>query len=119
MALSDPQSVTTSAAVSVPRTSVGTNTSTYTSADGATVLTVSHSYGKRTRRVVRVTVNKIATDPLNPNINLRLNASAYLVLDAPPAGFTTQELKEILQAPATWTSASSGANAVKLVGGEN
>jgi hypothetical protein len=120
MALADPQSVTlTSGAVSLPRTSTGTNTTTYTSADSAANLTVSHTYGKRTRRIAKVTSTKITTDPLITGQNLRVSASAHVVLDVPPAGFTAAEQKYLLTAIATWLTASSGANATKLVGGEN
>lgn len=120
MALADPQSVTVnSAAQSLPRTSTGANSSVYTKDDGTVQVTVSHSYGKRYRRTARVTSNKIATDPLVTGVNVRVSASAYVVLDVPTSGFTAAEQKELLIAMATWLSASSGANAAKLVGGEN
>lgn len=120
MSLADPQSITlTSGAVSLPRTSAGTNGSAYTSSDGATRFTVSHQYGKRTRRTARVTSEKITTDPLTTGVNVRVNASAYVVLDVPPAGFTAAEQKDLLVGLATWLTAATAANAVKLVGGEN
>lgn len=120
MALSDPQSLTLDgSAVSLPRTSTGNNASSYTSGDGAAAFTVSHTYGKRTRRVARVTRNKITTDALSSTVNIRVNASAYVVIDTPVNGFTAAEQKDLLLALATWLSASSGANAAKMVGGEN
>lgn len=120
MALNDPQSVTlASGAVSVPRTSSGVNSSTYTSADGTVQLVVSHQYGKRTRRSVRVNVNKITTDPLLTGASINVGLSAYVVLDVPSAGFSADEMKGALLALATWLSSSTGANALKLVGGEN
>jgi len=120
MALADPQSVTVGgSAASLPRISTGVNSSTYNKADSTVQLTVSHQYGKRNRRTARITVTKITTDPLNTSINTRVSYSAYVVLDVPPAGFSAAEQKEGLLAIATWLSASTGANADKLVGGEN
>jgi len=120
MALSDPQSVTVNGgAQSLPRTSTGVNTSSYTKDDGTVALNVSHAYGKRFRRTARVTSTKIAADPLITTQNVRVSASAYVVLDVPPSGFSAAEQKELLLAISTWLSASTGANAAKLVGGEN
>lgn len=120
MALADPQSVTVNGgAQSLPRTSTAANASSYTKDDGTVAMAVSHNYGKRYRRTARVTSNKITTDPLLTNVNVRVSASAYVVLDVPPSGFTAAEQKELLLALATWLSASTGANAAKLVGGEN
>jgi hypothetical protein len=120
MALADPQSVTfASGAVSLPRTSSGVNSSSYTSADGAVKLLASHQYGKRVRRTARISSDKITTDPLVTGANIRVSASAYVVLDVPTAGFTADEQKGLLLAISTWLSASTGANATKLVGGEN
>lgn len=120
MALADPQSVTVNAGTqTLPRTSVGPNASSYTKDDGTVQLSVSHTYGKRLRRSARVTSNKIAVDPLITGVSMRVSASAYVVLDVPQAGFSAAEQKELLLAIATWLSASTGANAAKLVGGEN
>ncbi len=120
MALADPQSLTVNgSAASLPRTSTGANSSSYTKDDQTVAFNVSHQYGKRLRRTARVTSNKITTDPLLTGVNTRVSASAYIVLDVPTSGFTAAEQKELLLAIATWLSASTGANAVKLVGGEN
>lgn len=120
MALADPQSITVGgSAKSLPRTSTGINQSSYTTADGTAAFLVSHQYGRRNRRTARVTSTKITTDPLNTTANVRVSMSAYVVLDVPPTGFTAAEQKEILLAVSTWLSATSGANADKLVGGEN
>lgn len=120
MALNEPQSVTLATiAQSLPRTSTGTNTSTYTKEDGTVVLTVAHAYARRIRRTARLTTNKITTDPLITAQNVRVNATCYVVLDVPVAGFSSAEQKDLLLALATWLSATTGANAGKLVGGEN
>jgi len=120
MALSDPQSLTVNGgAQSLARTSTGVNTSSYNKDDQTVGFAVSHQYGKRYRRTARVTSNKITTDPLLTNVNVRVSASAYIVLDVPQSGFSAAEQKELLLAISTWLSASTGANAAKLVGGEN
>lgn len=120
MALADPQSVTIGAATTpLPRVSTGTNTSSYSSNDSAVQVLVSHTYGRRIRRIAKVTTTKITTDPLISGQSIRVSASAHVVLDVPPAGFTAVEMKDLLVGIATWVTAASAANAVKLVGGEN
>jgi hypothetical protein len=93
MSFADPQSVTVNAvAISLPRTSSGVNSGVFTSADGNSKLSVSHSYGKRTRRTIRLDSSKVAADPLLPTQNVKLSNSVYLVVDAPVAGFTNTSL---------------------------
>lgn len=120
MSFADPQSVTINAvAISLPRTSSGVNSGTFTSSDGLTRQTVSHAYGKRTRRTFRLDSSKVAADPLLPAQNVKLSASVYLVVDAPVAGFTNTELKQMADGFIAALSASSGAKLTQLLGGEN
>lgn len=120
MAYTDPQTVTiNSVANSLPRTASGINTGSFTKDDGNVRLTVSHSYGKRTRRQVRLDFSKIAADPLISSTNIKYSMSAYLVVDTPITGFTVAEAKQIVDALNAWMTASSGANTTKLLGGEN
>jgi hypothetical protein len=119
MALSDPQSVTIGTAISVPRTGSGLNLGAFTSADGNTGLAVSHQYGKRTRRTARVNFSKIAADPLISAQNIKYSASAYIVLDVPVTGFSAAEQLQIITGLTTWLTASTNANAVKVIGGES
>jgi hypothetical protein len=120
MAFADPQSVTiATVAISLPRTSTGVGSSVYTSADGLTVLTPSSSYGKRTRRSLRLTSSKIAADPFTSGINQSYSMSAYLVLDTPILGYTPTEQLDVAEGLLTYLSASSYAAVVKLIGGEN
>lgn len=61
MAFADPQSVTINAvAQSLARTASGVNTGSFTKDDGNVALSVQHTYGKRTRRQMRLTTRKIA-----------------------------------------------------------
>lgn len=121
MAFADPQSVTfATVATSLPRVSTGPNTGTYSKDDGTLSMTISHAYGKRTRRVMRLDHAKIAADPLQASTNVRLTASAYIVVDTPPGyGYTVAETKQIVDALTAYLTASSGARATQFLGGEN
>lgn len=120
MSFSDPQSITVSGSgVSLPRTSNGNNTSTYTSADGLYVMTVSHAYGKRSRRTIRLTQAKISADPIVPAQNLRSSMTVYMVMDVPTTGYTVAEEKAVVDALVAYLTASSGAQVTKILGGEN
>lgn len=120
MSFADPQSVTINAVpISMPRTSSGVNTGTFTSSDGLTRQSVAHSYGKRTRRTIRLDSSKISADPLLPAQNVKLSASCYLVVDAPIAGYTNTELKQMIDGLLAALTASSGAKITQLLGGEN
>nr|QDH88141.1 MAG: hypothetical protein H1RhizoLitter1401_000003 [Leviviridae sp.] len=119
MAFADPQSVTINAVVtSLPRTSAGTNGGAFGTADGITKLSVSHAYGKRTRRSARIDFQKIAADTYNPTLNVKSSMSAYIVVDIPVTGFTITEQKYIVDALTLYLSASSGARTTQLLGGE-
>lgn len=118
--LADPQSVTiNSVATSLPAIARGVNSSAYQSADGATKLTISHTYGKRTRRSARLDFSKIAADPLVPTQNQKVSMSAYLVIDHPVTGLTVSEIKYIVDALTGYLAATSGAKVTSMLGGES
>lgn len=120
MSFADPQSVTVNAvAISMPRTSSGTNSGVFTSADGNSRMSVAHAYGKRTRRTIRLDTSKVAADPLLTTQNVKSSSSVYLVVDAPIAGFTNTELKQQVDGFLAALTASSGAKITQLLGGEN
>jgi len=120
MSFSDPQSITINAvANSLPRISSGANSGVFQKDDGTVKLSVSHAYGKRTRRTIRVDHSKIATDPLFPTQNARSSMSVYIVVDVPTAGYTITEEKQIVDALTAYLTASSGARVTQLLGGEN
>lgn len=119
MAYSDPQPVTIGAVLSLPRTGQGISTGNFTTADGNTKLTVSHAYGKRNRRQVRIDVSKVAPDPLISSQNIRHSMSAYVVVDVPTTGYTVAEAKLVVDGLLGWLSATTGANITKLLGGES
>lgn len=120
MSYADPQSVTVNAvAQSMPRIASGTGTGAFQTADGLFQLTVSHAYGRRNRRNIRLTQNKISADALIPSQNVKNNMSCYLVVDTPVNGFTNVEAKYVVDALVAYLTASSGAKVTQLLGGEN
>lgn len=120
MAFADPQTVTVSGtARTLARTSSGANTGGFTSSDGLTALSASHSYGKRVRRVIRLDDSKIAADPLLAGINVKAQFSTYLVVDAPVTGYSVTEQKAEVDAFLAYLTAATGAQILKLLGGES
>lgn len=119
MSLSDPTVTIGAGTVTLPRVSSGVNSSTYRSADGAVSMSVSHQYGKRIRRNVRIDFRKTAADPFASGYNKEFTGSVYLVLDQPTVGFTQTELKDYIVALATELTESSAATTTKILGGEN
>lgn len=120
MSFADPQSINIGAgAVSLPRISVGPNTSTYLSADGNLQLVVADTYGKRTRRTARLVVKKTAADPLIPAQNAPYSMSTYIVMDVPVYGFTVAEVVSATAGLLTNLTASTNLNLTKIGAGEN
>lgn len=120
MAFADPQTVTINAvAQTLARTSSGTNSGVFTKDDGSVKETISHTYGKRTRRMIRLDHKKIAADPLQPSTNTQFSMSCYFVADVPLTGYTVVEQKQIVDALTAYMTASSGARVTQLLGGEN
>lgn len=119
MAFADPQSVTINAvANSLPRISSGPNTGAFQKDDTTVKLSVSHQYGTRTRRQLRLDHAKIAPDVFTSD-NTKYSMSAYLVVDVPSTGYSVAEQKQIVDALTAYLTASSGAKVTQLLGGEN
>lgn len=106
-------------ATPLPRVSSEKNSGTFKSNDGTITETVSHTYGRRTRRMFRLDHSKVAPDPLISSQNIVHSMGAYLVVDTPLTGYTVAQQKEILDALIAQLSASSGALITKFLGGEN
>jgi len=117
---SDPQSVTINAvANSLPRTSSGSNSGVFTKDDGLVRMSISHTLGKRNRRLVRLDHAKIAADPLLAGVNVKASMAVYLVIDTPETGYSITEIKQVTDGFAAFLTASSGANVTKVLGGES
>lgn len=120
MAFADPQTVTINAvAQTLARVSSGVNTGGFKKDDGNVGLTVSHTYGNRTRRTIRLDHAKIAADPLISAQSIRYSMSTYLVVDTPVTGYTVAEAKQVIDGLVAYLSASTGAKITQLLGGEN
>jgi hypothetical protein len=120
MAFSDPQSVTINAvAQTLPRISSGVNSGTFQKDDASVKLSVSHSYGTRVRRTIRLDHSKTAADPLVSGSNQIYSMSCYIVVDVPKSGYTVAEQKQIVDGLTAYLTASSGARVTQLLGGEN
>jgi len=120
MSFADPQTVTISAVpITLPRTSVDKDESEYTSGDGLVKLLVSHEYGKRSRRMIRIDHSKLTTDPFRPSENVKVGMSNYVVFDLPAAGYTTAEALAVWVGFNTALTASSNALISKVLGGES
>lgn len=120
MAFADPQTVTiNSVAQTLPRTGSGINSGTFSKDDGTVKLLVSHQYGGRTRRTIRLDHSKYAADPLVSSTNVLRSMSVYIVVDQPVQGYTNTEAKQIVDALTAYLTASSGAKVTQLLGGEN
>ncbi len=120
MAFADPQTVTISAvANSLARTSSSVNAGVFTKDDGNVQLQVSHAYGKRNRRLIKLTHSKVAADPLISAQNIKYSMSIGVTVDVPVTGYTVAEAKAVIDGFIAYMSASSGLAITKLLGGEN
>jgi len=120
MSFADPQSITVNAvAQSMSRTGSGINSGSFTQDDGTNTLVISHQYGKRTRRAMKFSDNKIAANPFDTARNERVSMSCTLVVDVPPQGYTIAEQKYVVDGLIAYLTASSGSKVTQLLGGES
>jgi hypothetical protein len=120
MAFSDPQSITISAVTTpLPRVTTGDGNSRYTSADGLIALSASNSYGKRSRRVLRLDHSKVTADPFIPAQNTKVSMSNYIVFDVPVVGYTNAEALAVYTGFKAAFTATSDLLITKLLGGES
>ncbi len=118
----DPQSLTKTggSATSLPRTSSADNSGRFRTDTGALQLDLSHSYGsRRDRHTLRIVDTKTTADPLITGSSFIASATLQMSMDLPKVGYTITEAQAIIGALTTWLSASSGANPIKLLGGES
>lgn len=117
---SDPQSVTIGGvATSLPRVGSGISQGVFQTPDGATTMSISHSIGKRARRTAKLSMKLFASDPITPTNNVPVNGAFYVVCDFPLQGISATQQKDLASALATWLTASTNANLIKLIGGES
>jgi hypothetical protein len=115
----DPFTITVNAIEkSLGRTGTGIDTAAYSTGDRAYRVLISHSYGKRTRRMAKMVHDSLVANPLVSGQNINQTVSCHLVVDAPP-GYDTTLLKQDVDGYLAWLAASSGAAVAKLLAGES
>lgn len=123
MALTDPQKFkeNTETEVTAPRVSSGDFKSVYSTSDGLNKLTVSTSKtnSNRLRHLVRIDVEKLATNIYEESKKQAVTMSVYLVVDRPVNGFTVSEAKKLVAGLVGLLSASSYSLTEKVLGGES
>lgn len=115
---SDPQSITVNAvAKSMPRIENAGRSSVYSKDDAEFQMRISHqTRGGRTRSMVRVDQQKIATDPYTAE-SILAKAGVWLVIDRPAAGFyNATDINYVVAALKTWLDST---NVGKLVAQES
>lgn len=112
----DPTSITINAAAeSFATISRNDSKSTYRTADGEFLLTISRTgNGTRNRHLVRIDREKIAANPVDSS-NAEVSASVYVVMDVPEWGFTAAEVSDIVDGLASFLTE---ANVTKVIAGE-
>nr|QDH89420.1 MAG: hypothetical protein H4BulkLitter221005_000003 [Leviviridae sp.] len=123
MALTDPQKFKEVAGteVTAPRVSSGDFKSVYETSDGLNKLTLSTttSNSSRRRHLVRIDVEKIATNPFEEARKEPVSMSVYLVIDRPSTGYSVTESKKLVEGLVGLISASTYTVTEKLLGGES
>lgn len=120
MAFADPQSVLS---LSLPRVSSGVNSGSFSVSDSGQTykLDVSHSYGKRTRRLVSLTLSGLGASPIVSGTNVPFIQRVYLVSDTDANYGVIDPATEIItiNGLTAWLTASTNANALRLAEGQN
>lgn len=123
MALTDPQKFKEAAGteVTAPRVSSGDFKSIYETSDGLAKLTLStiESNSNRKRHMVRIDVEKLATNVYEESKKQAVSMSAYVVIDRPVNGFTNAEAKKLVEGLVGLLSASTYSVTEKVLGGES
>jgi hypothetical protein len=123
MALTDPQKFKeeTETEVEAHRVSSGDYKSVYETSDGLIRLTLStnKSAAGRKRHLVRIDVEKLATDVFEESKKQTVSMSVYLVIDRPVNGFTGTEALKLAKGLVGLLSASSYSVTEKVIGGES
>jgi len=123
MALTDPQKFkeVSGTEVTAPRVSTGDFKSVYETSDGLNKLTLSttESASNRKRHLVRIDVEKLATNIYEESKKQAVSMSVYLVIDRPVNGYTVSECKKLVEGLVGLLSASTYALTEKVLGGES
>jgi hypothetical protein len=123
MALTDPQKFKEVAGteVTAPRVASGDFKSVYSTSDGLNKLTLSttETSGNRKRHLVRIDVEKLATNIYEESKKQAVSMSVYLVVDRPDNGYSVAEAKKLVEGLVGLLSASTYSLTEKVLGGES
>jgi peroxiredoxin family protein len=122
MALTDPAKFKEVAGteVTAPRISTGDKVSVYETSDGLNKLTIStQEINGRLRHLCRVDTSKLTTNIYEESKKQSVTTSVYLVIDRPENGFTVAECVKQIEGLFGFLSATSYANATKILGRES
>lgn len=122
MAFADPQTITVDGtAFACARSFTGTEMGKFVSADTSYKLEVTPRVLRtgRTQRSAAAINTKVTADPLITTTNIRVSDTIRLVIDRPAQGYSDAEVVKQVTGFIAWLTASSNANLVKLVAGEN
>lgn len=115
----DPQTVTISGdAKTLNRTATGLDSGNFSSPDRSVRMSIAHSYGRRTRHMIKLTVDSLVPSPIIAGQNISQSMTVHLVVDV-PNGYSTAAAKAATDGLLAHLSASSGAAVSRLVGGES
>lgn len=115
----DPQTVTISgSAKTLNRTGTSADGASYGTAARDHLVSIAHSYGRRTRHTIRLKVDTLVANPLVSGQNVSQSMTVSLTVDV-PTGYDTATAKAAVDGLLANLSATSGANITKLVGGES
>ncbi|DAD50271.1 TPA_asm: coat protein [ssRNA phage Gerhypos.1_16] len=123
MALTDPQKFkeVVGTEVTAPRVAVGDFKSVYETSDGLNKLTLSttETGSNRKRHLVRIDVEKLATNIYEESKKQAVSMSVYLVVDRPVNGYSVAEAKKLVEGLVGLLSASTYSLTEKVLGGES
>lgn len=115
----DPQTLTVSGvAKTLNRTGVSTDGANYATADRALQMSIAHSYGRRTRHVIKLKSDTLVANPLVAGQNITQSMSVALTVDV-PNGYDAATAKAVVDSLIASLSATSGASITKILGGES
>lgn len=118
--LTSPQTVTVlGVAQTLNSTSTGQDSATYTEADDNYQLSISHQYGKRAVRAMRLRNRKIAADPFISGVQKEYTQTVSVVVNTDKIGFTVAEVVGDIIALADYLKANTNAVATKFASGES
>jgi hypothetical protein len=124
MAFADPQSIEYDGdTYTFPRIGSGASSGKFYSPMGTTgadlTLSISHSYGRRTRRVARLDVGLVNPNPFATGVSSRESTSVYMVVDTPAANGLVLPSVALLSVAAFQTWIDNNSSALHLVQGQS